>query len=276
MKIFMSILFVLATLISSGQQLLVAWYFPDNSADTVADAGWEANLNRAVFTMGGTSAIDFKNGFENKAAQVTSWDNGNGLKCWAISFTTINAGDIKISSRLSSGGNNPGPKDWKIEYRIGVDGSWEDVPNSEFIIANDWTTGYVNQLPLPEQCNNKELVYLRWIMKSNNNTAGGTVDPSGICKIDNIEVHAYSFAGMDEPGLEQTVTIGPNPATDFIRISNSSEEITVKLYDLQGKLLQSSGLGTTHQLSVKGLEQGIYTILISDKSDNLYKKVLVR
>lgn len=276
MKLFIIFLFCLAALTSSGQQLLVAWNFPDNSADTVADAGWEANLNRSVFTMGGTSSIDFKNGYENKAAQVTSWDNGSALKCWAISFTSVGTGDLKLSSRLSSGGNNPGPKDWKIEYKIGMDGSWEDVPNSEFIIANDWETGFVNQLPLPGQCNNKELVFVRWIMRSNENTAGGTVEPSGICKIDNVEVHAYSFTGIEESKLAKTVTIGPNPVSEFIKISSSSKDIAVRLYDLHGRLLNSTGLNDVHQLSVRGLEKGLYTVVISNGSESLCKKMLVR
>jgi len=68
-------------------------------------------VGQEIFTMGGTSGIEFKNGLDTKAAQVTEWDNGMDVKAWVIEISTENFENLTISSIQQSGGNDPGPKD---------------------------------------------------------------------------------------------------------------------------------------------------------------------
>jgi len=91
--------------VAQSQVLLARWTFPTgNASDSIADGGIAANLNKAIHTEGGTSAIDFsKNGYTTKAAQATGWDNGADLKCWIVEITTANYENLKISSRQQSG-----------------------------------------------------------------------------------------------------------------------------------------------------------------------------
>ena len=181
-------LFFLAFHVMQGQVLLAKWTFPTgNPTDSLADGGLPVNLTMAIRTEGGTSAIDFsKNGATTKAAQATGWDNGAMTKYWVIRLNTVGYEMLKLSSKQQTGGNNPGPRDFMVQYRIGTTGTWADVPNSTMITANNWSSALLDSIDLPEPCKNQSSLYLRWIMTTNINSTGGTLTSNGINKIDDI------------------------------------------------------------------------------------------
>jgi hypothetical protein len=89
-------------------------------------------------------------------------DNGR----LTLSLSTTNQDSIKINYQaFSSQGSNA---KWaaRLQYRVGKDGAWKDVPNRkqraiEFVSAK-YATSQSFQVTLPEDCNNKELVQLGW------------------------------------------------------------------------------------------------------------------
>jgi poly(3-hydroxybutyrate) depolymerase len=74
--------------------------------------------------------------------------------------------------------------------------------------------------------------------------------------------------------IESTNDLGlnvyPNPATDNMTITwNSSAEMTVRLVDFSGRLIRSEQVnGKDFQLNRKGINNGIYLLILSDKNGN--------
>lgn len=225
-----------------GQSLLAKWTFPTgNATDSLADGGLPVNLNKAIHTEGGTSAIDFsKNGASTKAAQATDWDNGANLKCWVVQVNTTGYENLKLSSKQQSGGNNPGPRDYAVQFRLGSTGSWTDVANSTLVIANDWSTGLLDSISLPLSCKDQASLYLRWIMTTNTNSLGGTVAPSGIDKIDDIYITGKQInvsVNEKEPGL--ALTILTNPSFGQVTVTSPITLNSLEVLDMKGRVVYS-------------------------------------
>ncbi len=255
-------LFQLNTL---AQDTIVQWTFP--TEDGTADGGViQSNLTRTIETAGGTSNIQFKNGATTKAAQATGWDNGNDEKKWKVEFETTGYGNLKLSSKISSGGQNPGPRDFKVQYKLD-DGSWTDVENSNFQTANDWTTGVLFELDLPGICDNQVLIKIRWIMTSDTASDGSVVTETGISKIDDIFITGQILNGDDEVEAALGIKTYPNPASDVIHIESVSH-LQVELYDMNGKRMQTKEINTRGKIEVSALNPGIYLLKMKDLETN--------
>ncbi len=238
--IFFSLCLALTCGTMNAQVLLAKWTFPTGtSTDSLADGGLPVNLNMAIHTEGGTSSIDFsKNGVTTKAAQATGWNDGALTKCWVVKLNTVGYKEIKLSSKQQSGGNNPGPRDYKVQYRIGGTGTWVDVPNSAVITDNTWTSAVLDSIQLPDTCINRPLVFLRWIMTTNTNSTGGTVASTGINKIDDIYITGSQISTFVED-LSQPITfsIYPNPASGPVTVTSSVLLNCIEIIDINGNIV---------------------------------------
>ena len=266
MKQILTIIFLFSLWISSSQsQVLIAqWTFPSGSpGDSISDAGIPANLTKSIHTEGGTSVIDFsKNGFTTKAAQATEWNDGADLKCWVVEITTTDYEHLTVSSKQQSGGNNPGPRDWKVQYRIGAGATWTEVPNSSFEVQNDWTTGPLDSLELPIECRNQPSLFIRWIMSSNINSAGDPLEVTGINKIDDIIISGKPInTGTPEPGISISLSVYPNPCTKLITVSSPEMITSLIVTDAAGRLVSSESPQSKEiSLVVWNLPAGYYII----------------
>ncbi|MGI8892665.1 MAG: T9SS type A sorting domain-containing protein [Bacteroidia bacterium] len=180
---------VLLPLSAFGQLTLVEWNFPNNPDDAVADAGIPANLAKTISTTGGTGTIIYiNNGVTTRSAWADGWHNGSGSKAWEIEFSTLGYYDIDLTSRQQSSGT--GPRDFKIQYKVGAAGTYVDL-YSPITISN--ATGWFGpspQVALPPTCDDQSSIYIRWIMTSNVSQSGGTVASGGASRIDDIIVRA--------------------------------------------------------------------------------------
>ena len=242
MKQFLAFVYLISLCITASQsQVLIAeWTFPTGTgADSIADGGIPANLDKAIHTEGGTSAIDFsKNGFTTKAAQATGWNDGIDLKCWVVEITTTDYEDLTLSSKQQSGGNNPGPRDWKLQYRLPISSFWTDVPNASFEVQNDWTTGVLDSVELPVECKNQPSFFLRWVMTSNTNSAGNPVEASGIDKIDDIIISGKLInTAIPETRNTLVLSVYPNPCISQITVSSSELITSLIVTDACGRVV---------------------------------------
>ena len=251
-----------------AQEVLVEWNFPDESADAIADGGIEQNLDKVISTVGGTSDLDYKNGATTKAAQASGWDNGAETKYWQIAFSTEVFGDIKLSSKITSGGNDPGPRDFRVDFKIGEGGDWLEVPNSAFITANDWETGVLENLSMPEACNNQPMVYLRWIMTSDTSTAGVLVESNGKLKIDDIVLTGTDISGLENETMP-SISVFPNPFSETIAFQNCNGKMVCRIFDLNGKIVFSEEIREATRINLQDLNSGIYTLQLFDSKGQL-------
>lgn len=88
-----------------------------------------------------------------------------------------------------------------------------------------------------------------------NNTTDGF-----ILMLDDVVLLSSEFANL--PKIDNTVTAGPNPATDFIRI-NATGFVQVTVYTLDGRLQLSSA---QQQLNVQPLTPGVYLALVETQT----------
>ncbi len=90
----------------------------------------------------------------------------------------------------------------------------------------------------------------------------GCTDTSNVYKIDN-------YTGIDDvDGIAGAIRIFPNPATDMVHIS-SSVPVVVTLTNIEGKVLQK--VSGAHTLSLSGLANGMYLLVITDSNQRLIK-----
>ncbi len=76
--------------------------------------------------------------------------------------------------------------------------------------------------------------------------------------------------------LSSTINVFPNPAANFITVEGL-EGATLKIVDLSGRVYQSvNNIGFKQKVSVTGLSDGIYFVLLTKENQNAVKKFVVR
>ncbi|WP_333879129.1 beta strand repeat-containing protein, partial [Flavobacterium sp.] len=164
---------------------LANWTFPNNPDDNIIDSGVTINNAKTLTTQGGVGTISYApvQSSTTSAASGPGWDSGSGVKYWQIDISTLGYSQLKLSSAQRSSGT--GPRDFKVQYKIGA-GAWTDIPGGAITVANNWTTGVLNNVSLPSVCDNQSSVLIRWIMTSNLQVNSGNVASGGTSGIDNI------------------------------------------------------------------------------------------
>ncbi len=234
-----------------GQDTISGWTFPlSTGVDSLnANMGLEQNLGFAIHKRdlsGVEGLISFTNGvIENDfAATAESWDDGSEKKCWIIEFVAPHYRDFRVSSKQRSGGNKPGPRDWKLQYQLSGQDVWTDIPGGTITCANDWTTGALQDLQLPAEVNYPaSSVFVRWIMTSNYSINGTEVQTDGISKIDDILITGVSPTEIPDSQLTGQLIVYPNPAKGTIYLKNIGNADHYTLCNLEGNLLQTGKIG---------------------------------
>lgn len=281
-----TLLFVLisCSLLVNAQDTLTGWDFSDNTdVNFYPTYGLSGNMTydlRAEDSVGTTRPMTYTNGATDYAATATNWDNGADNKFWSVKFKADGYINLKVSSKLSSGGNNAGPKFWKLQCKKSG-GAWMDITGGTVTVANNWTTGVVNQLALPSSFDNPGTtsLYIRWIMTSNESVNGGNVQSTGIAKIDDILVTGVNSIGIETHLPETGITVYPNPTTDLLQVHSTNLIESVRIFDATGMLVISEQVDATHaQLDVSNLPAGIYAVAIMAGTDNrmITRKIMVR
>jgi len=254
------LVFLAITKINGQDKVIVGWTFPDTYPTVVADTGTSSNMNKEIVASG-TNAIEFGNGYTTKAAQTTGWQNGQDYKAWYIEVNTTGFDNITLSSRQKSVGNAPGPKNFKIQYWIGINGTVEDVPGAEIVVEDDWETSFLDNYPLPAECENKPRLFIMWIMTTNEASGGGPVLEDGISKIDEIFVRGNETNSIEESQLSKFVDIFPNPSSGIFNIKSEKNIEYISVYNINGAVVKQAGLNKkSYKVDISCLPKGNYMI----------------
>ena len=264
-RIFTIIAALLFATIGFSQQVTIAkWTFPTgNAVDTLADQANALNTTKSISTTGGVSGIAFKNGATTKAAQATNWNGGVDTKAWQVEINATASAKIQVSSKQTAGGSYPGPKDFKLQYRIGTGGTWTDVTSGTLIAANEWTTGVLNNVQLPDECNNQVSVFIRWVMTSNLDANGAALIATGIAKIDDISITGETISGISNPAaLSLNVSIYPNPCADILTVNSENELNKIEIYSITGsKVFELNQTGHNLSIDTNKFQSGRYFLV---------------
>nr|MBP7210910.1 T9SS type A sorting domain-containing protein [Paludibacteraceae bacterium] len=72
---------------------------------------------------------------------------------------------------------------------------------------------------------------------------------------------------------ENNISLYPNPATDYVELSGTTEGTTIHVFNMVGRLIQTyNGNSNSTTLDVTGLNEGLYIIKTGDKSIKLQVK----
>ncbi|ODG90469.1 hypothetical protein BED47_11360 [Gottfriedia luciferensis] len=141
---------------------LAKWDF-SNGQVTTPSAGIPENMNSNITTTGSKVTGYNAGPSGNTVINANTWSNNNSY--WEVSLSTKNYENITLSSKQYS--SSTGPKDFKLQYSLD-ETTWADVTNGSVSIGNaTWASGgQLNNVALPSEVNDKNLVYLRWIVNS--------------------------------------------------------------------------------------------------------------
>ncbi len=283
-KTLLILAFIAISMSNFAQDTIIGFSFPLNDTTSkYPNKGLISNLGNVLrFENAATStndSITFTNGVTtgDYAATTTKWDNGDTIKSWTIKFKASNYTNFKISSKQRGGGTTPGPKNFQIQWRLNS-GTYADVPNGAITCANDWTTGVVNQLPLPITGQGTAYIYVRWLMKGNLDVNGGTVAATGVSKIDDILITATNTVGIEETVFKNETNIYPNPSNGIFTINASKVINEVKIYTILGKLLcTTKSVPTNNSIDLSAFGNGIFFVNVKyNDNTNYTTKLIVR
>ena len=286
MKKFLQLIVVLmfVPVLANAQDTIVGWTFTQNlDTSAYANFGTPSNLGArfiaAEDTGGVERTITWTNGVADYAATAEGWDAGANVKFWSVKFKAQGYQDLKLYSKQRSGGSNPGPKYFKVQYRFSG-GDYMDIPGSDTIrVANDWSTGVVSNLALPADCNDTSVsIYIRWLQISDLPSSGSTLTDSGISKIDEIFILGTAVPATISENENISMNIYPNPASDFVMVE-ARESSIVTLFDMVGHQVSEAKMpANVMKMDVSALDAGIYFISITDQrnGDRITRKLVVR
>ncbi|MEW9124043.1 MAG: 5'-nucleotidase C-terminal domain-containing protein [Thermotaleaceae bacterium] len=203
---------------------IAEWNF--NDGNTIVDDGIPANLGREItWDTGSTATYPTDTSISN-----TNWGAG---KNWQISFTTAGYDNITLSSKQKS--SNTGPRDFKVQYSLNG-ANWTDVSNSNVVCANDnYISGVLEDISLPQAVEDQPLVYLRWVVASNTSVNNGTIASGGTSRINDILIRGESRGGGGDttpPTISHTPasTAKPNSPIVITATINDASTVTAAVY----------------------------------------------
>lgn len=98
-------------------------------------------------------------------------------------------------------------------------------------------------------------------------TSGFDLDAVGV-------IHQNENLSTHEGTSPKGIGIYPNPATDFIQITNASNA-EVEIYTLNGKLIQK-GKAVQGRLALQGIKTGVYLVKVFAENRNFTSKLIVK
>lgn len=217
------------TFVDATSGTVVGWNF--EAGTNVASSGIAANAAKTISAVGVTNPTFNSSANGGLTARADGWDAGAGTKNWEIEFNTTSYVSLKLSSKQRA--SNTGPRDFKLQYKIGAGGTYADVPGGTVpALADNYTSGVINNLSLPAACENQSSVFIRWIVTSTTSVGGGTIATTGASNIDDIVItgtipstYVSPYQNFAVAGTSQVVTV-PGPGTYYYRVRATNGVVT--------------------------------------------------
>lgn len=255
-----------------AQDTLTGWTFPATTgpdslnADfgTTQNQGYDLRFQWVDPNDTTVNTVFFTDGATSFAAATTGWENGANAKYWSIKFKASGYGDFKISSQQKSiySTYDAGPGEFKLQWKISG-GTYADVPGGTIQVVNDWTTGLVDNLPVPIINQGTSSIYIRWISTTNNDFGGTPLTPNGISMIDNILVTGRNSEGTEDILFTNRVHLYPVPNNGIFTVESSVPVKSLEVCDLNGKIIYSTGnSGLKHAVNLGNVSKGSYILKI--------------
>lgn len=264
--IFLSLSLPLAPLSAAS---LAEWTFPNNPDDNLVDASIPENATETLEGINLPGSTFATAGATTNAARATGWQNGAETRSWQTRVSTLGYKALTVSAKLRS--SSTGPRDFRIQYHVGDTGAWLDIVGGNITVADNFTTGVLDALPLPATAENQERVFIRFLMSSDTSVAGGSVTSTGSNRIDDLVIGGSPLTGgpvsrcsgdANTIRLNEILPYPPSNDIEYAELFNTSDQCV----DLSGWYLRDAGNHTFIFPSDTFIEAGEYLPLVQ----NLY------
>lgn len=265
-----------------AQDTIAGWTFPSGKLKPLADCGNSYNKDGMYLEAAGYDEISFgtvnltSDGITTKCGSVSGWNNGSLKKAWKIS---VNAGayeSMVLHANISSDSLNPGPRDFKAQYRTGCcDPTWRDIPGAIVKAGTNWNNSSITPIQLPSACDNMIGLQLRFILISDTSTTGVVVQPTGVSLIDNVFVTGKSLIDISEV-TRNTFKVYPNPSNGilYIQFTNKLQKIVVS--NNLGEIVMIKDKPVLNEpLNLSSFPKGIYLLQLFDDTKIIPVKVIL-
>lgn len=207
---------VATTFADAAYQTIAGWNFQGGTNN--ANDGIAENLGKTIVSAGTDAPVYNAAGNGGQTAMATGWASTAPEKYWEISFTSEHFYNLKVFSKQRS--TSAGPLHFKIQFKIGEAGTYADIPGALITDMDNYSAGALNNLDLPEQCNNQPVVYLRWLLVTSVNSSDLTILNSAESNIDDIVIKGNpgnflkGYANLSVADTSQVIN-GISSGTDF-------------------------------------------------------------
>lgn len=100
---------------------------------------------------------------------------------------------------------------------------------------------------------------------------------TGCLAVDTLTVTIDDCTGINGFSQKESVSIYPNPATDFVYIMSQERIINVSVHNSEGKVVISTEVNNAEiKLNTSSLSSGIYYIQVKTKQETTGKKIFIR
>ncbi len=240
---------------TEGNETIQTWSFSVGQQSYVPDGELGTAVQWALSNPGGNftqpisaTAGDYKSisglsawfgslnpnlNFSSGGANCNGWDNGANVKYWMIQTSTKGMADLSLSWRMRSSAT--GPSDFKVQYSTDSH-NWVDIPAPAIKVPSAGSIIDAANLftkTLPAAADNKETLYIRWLMTSNVSAGGGTVGSGGTHQINNISLEGAYLVEENQVYAPTADMSGAVPLGTTITFQSRTAGATIK-YNTDG------------------------------------------
>lgn len=264
-----------------AQDTLVGWTIPVGTNHQRADVGNILNKGGMYLEAVDNDALAFctihytYTGNTSMAASSNNWQNGKGNKSWKVSCDATGYEKMKLYCKISSDSNYPGPRNFKLQYRLGCcSPEWHDIIGITLQAGEDWTTGMLDGIDIPNDSKDMPGLQVRWLLDSDTATDGNFLKSDGISLIDDVYITAEKISGINDNFEDQIISLYPNPVDDNLIINGIDRDFTVTIFNATGQeVINSNLIKAKNEINMSGLNSGIYLINIQTDKGIIHRKV---
>jgi hypothetical protein len=209
--------------------------------------------------------------------------SGNGLNPYVLNVDPTNdqlilLGYVVLDLELQN--NTGSPKSWRItREKVSVASDWNDqlcIPGACYSPSgNIWPTPADN----PVLLNNAEKAPLNLHFTPGSAAGNATYRyyiGDGTTFEDSVEIRIAYVLGLKNSKPTNTLSIGPNPASDQIFVSSTSNEpMSIKIIDVLGNNVYSETLSGNKKIDVSDFKNGIYFVTLESSDTRISNRKLI-
>lgn len=205
----------------------------------------------------------------NTVASSTSWFTTlSPADRWLITPSITLPADSQLSLEFFARSHDVSPYDDGFKLKISTTNTAKTSFTNILEVANA-VNAPISQLAAPYTVNLSayagQTIYLAWV---NDYTNGN------LLSIDDIAINATSSMGVNDVKNNINLTLYPNPASDYFSISDANDVISVKVYDISGKVIKSKLELMNDRFDISSLSKGTYIVSIETKTGIVNKKLI--